>query len=938
MQHKCKSHTKGSGADAINYLLGERDHKGEIRAGVEVLRGNPQLTADLIDSLKSEHRYTSGVIAWTKEDDPTPEEIQAVITDWERVAFAGLKKSQYTYCAVLHIEADGSKHIHMIVPRVNLEDGRALNIAPPGHEYYFAKWRNVWNFEKGWARPDDPSRARLVQPGVKAFKIKHQAPVQDQKLQITEYLTAEVAAGRVKNRDDVLKVLGDLGEINRVTKEYVSVRLAEGARPLRLKGLLYGDNFSPELVRETGAAAASRPAGREQPDLGAAQEARGILSRAVDSRARYNEDRYGRPARTTGRGASERAAALEGSRRANERAAEVDQFRARWFGQERNQAPGLVVDVATVDNSIDVLTADLRRSGLELVGRQGRERSGNSDSIRSADTTSAVEPRVLQQSSGSEILQTISQIIYPTSGYILNVINGVNSNGLHQPDPGKFGSRGDQQYAPSLGSLQTLSGLNLDAVWGPLEPSKPDLLLPAVARRDLEPGAPVVAKPVRRAGRSPGRDAEAPGESTTGQALRADGGALGRLGHTGARLNDSIRDTVDRVLEAAQRAAQAAGEAVSRAVEDAVAAVRGSLQSVSYATAAAGLTDQAVSRACYQANKSIPRVKIMAADELERFKSEISLADLAQAEYGYEKDVKKSSKNSLVLRSGGDTVVITRGDDGHDIYFSRGDERDCGSIIDFVKNRVADNNAKLVRVRQALRPWLSGSKKPAPNMPARAPERPVAVSKDLQGVLRRAQDLKPYSGSYLTAERKLDAETIKAFKVLQDERGNACFLHLSPDGVTGWESKNKDFTGFAAGGQRGLFVVRPGSQGEPVKRVVITEAAIDALSYAQMNHLKGTLYVSTGGSLSEVQQQQLATVLRNAPEAEVILATDNDQGGHDMAKKVQEVAPERQMARELPTGKDWNQDLQTQLKEQQSQAAQQAVREAERDRGYGMTR
>ena len=30
-------HSTGSGKDAINYLLGERDHRGEIRAGVDVL-------------------------------------------------------------------------------------------------------------------------------------------------------------------------------------------------------------------------------------------------------------------------------------------------------------------------------------------------------------------------------------------------------------------------------------------------------------------------------------------------------------------------------------------------------------------------------------------------------------------------------------------------------------------------------------------------------------------------------------------------------------------------------------------------------------------------------------------------------------------------------------------------------------------------------------
>ena len=68
----------GSAAAAADYLLGERDATGNPREGVEVLRGNPDMVAAVADSLDFEHRYTSGVIAWAPDDQPTDEQIEAV--------------------------------------------------------------------------------------------------------------------------------------------------------------------------------------------------------------------------------------------------------------------------------------------------------------------------------------------------------------------------------------------------------------------------------------------------------------------------------------------------------------------------------------------------------------------------------------------------------------------------------------------------------------------------------------------------------------------------------------------------------------------------------------------------------------------------------------------------------------------------------------------
>ncbi len=160
MHVKFLAHGTGSARNAANYLLGERDAAGKPREGVEVLRGDPNEVADVADTLEFEHRYTSGVIAWAPEDQPTDEQIGAVPDAFEDTAWAGLEPDRYAWAAVLHRERGGGAHVHVLAARCDLETGRSLNIAPPGWEKTFGPLRDAFNHEHGWARPDDPARGQ----------------------------------------------------------------------------------------------------------------------------------------------------------------------------------------------------------------------------------------------------------------------------------------------------------------------------------------------------------------------------------------------------------------------------------------------------------------------------------------------------------------------------------------------------------------------------------------------------------------------------------------------------------------------------------------------------------------------------------------------------------------------------------------------------------
>ena len=71
MMIKFLAHGTGKASSAATYLLDSHDHKGEERAGVAVLRGDPQQFAAVADSLDFQHRYRSAVISWSEEEAPS---------------------------------------------------------------------------------------------------------------------------------------------------------------------------------------------------------------------------------------------------------------------------------------------------------------------------------------------------------------------------------------------------------------------------------------------------------------------------------------------------------------------------------------------------------------------------------------------------------------------------------------------------------------------------------------------------------------------------------------------------------------------------------------------------------------------------------------------------------------------------------------------------
>lgn len=273
-------HGSGSARKAADYLSAERDHKGEIRAGNEVIRGDLELTAITADSLDYKWRYSSAVIAWSKEDNPSREQIDAVLDDFDRVAFAGMEQDEYSRAAVLHTEADGSKHIHILIARCDLATGRSFNAAPPGWQRHFAPVKDHHNALNGWASPDDPALARAINTAAPQSLDQKEA-----KQQIHSWIESRILAGEIESRADVIASLKEIGEITRQGKDYVSVKPQGFNKAVRLKEGIYAERFSSEVAADIEAEKGRGSEPVREPDPASARRARRAIEAAIERRA-----------------------------------------------------------------------------------------------------------------------------------------------------------------------------------------------------------------------------------------------------------------------------------------------------------------------------------------------------------------------------------------------------------------------------------------------------------------------------------------------------------------------------------------------------------------------------------------------------------------------------------------------------------------------------
>jgi len=142
--------------------------------------------------------------------------------------------------------------------------------------------------------------------------------------------------------------------------------------------------------------------------------------------------------------------------------------------------------------------------------------------------------------------------------------------------------------------------------------------------------------------------------------------------------------------------------------------------------------------------------------------------------------------------------------------------------------------------------------------------------------------------------------------------------------LRGTAGNSNSFEGLAPGTRRSqewFYTAAVGRGQDLVQRVVLAESAIDALSYQTLHPPETkTLYLSTDGA-GFVPVEQLQQI------PQITIALDQDQAGEEMASRLLEELP--QANRQVPSRKDWNEDLQICLQQLQ-ELTQQLQRDRER--------
>ncbi len=297
--------------------------------------------------------------------------------------------------------------------------------------------------------------------------------------------------------------------------------------------------------------------------------------------------------------------------------------------------------------------------------------------------------------------------------------------------------------------------------------------------------------------------------------------------------------------------------------------------------------------------------------ELNRIKREINLTEYA-ASVGYALDRKESSVNFVVMRhNNDDKIIITKGYTGQWIYFSVRNDKDKGTIVDFVQKRQSVN---LGLIRRILRPWLSGGIRTIPETNYTKILAPS--NKDQQAVIReynKTQDITKHSNFLHKRGVSLQTITSNRFngKIRIDKRQSIIFPHKNINGLCGFDIKNFGFTGFSKGGEKGLWF---SAANKSDTRLVLTESAIDALSFYTLNPDRVTRYASISGRMNRTQPDLIKKAIQRMPQgAEIIIAMDNDLSGHELAEQIETLAEQTKradliIAKDFPQieGQDWN--------------------------------
>lgn len=293
-------------------------------------------------------------------------------------------------------------------------------------------------------------------------------------------------------------------------------------------------------------------------------------------------------------------------------------------------------------------------------------------------------------------------------------------------------------------------------------------------------------------------------------------------------------------------------------------------------------------------------------------KKDLNLVDLVLT-LGYQhnraksgSDIEKGKFHTFDYQGkpGLDQVIVYKAPAGDYLYFNRADDRDKGSVIDFLKHRIENPRIDGVVATPGKNIWASviENARRFLNMPAVERHTSHQLQQRIEPVQRGdtyvpdfLRKTTPLTDTAYLRHRGLSPETLAsplfAGRILnhvhtgegKDGRPyqfvNTAFPQLYQNSIVGLEIKANGFKGQAADSlnSSALWLSNTSSK---TTTLVVSESAIDALSHYQVKQPTNALYASTSGQVTDNKVTEIKRLIADNNLKTVKLALDNNLEGH----------------------------------------------------------
>ena len=288
------------------------------------------------------------------------------------------------------------------------------------------------------------------------------------------------------------------------------------------------------------------------------------------------------------------------------------------------------------------------------------------------------------------------------------------------------------------------------------------------------------------------------------------------------------------------------------------------------------------------------------AEDFNYFKKNVSIIQVAEAlGYQFNPRAGRNGRVEYAHKLYPNVIITNPGHPEKQVYFTRDDDNNRGSVIDFVKHRLHLFNVMYEKEYDGVNKVLHEFAQVPYNLDSRLANQKIYQKENKRSFNKEEFNIfKPSIKdlNYLTLGRGLSEETINRFlpfiNVVQKketEPGKFSFKNVGfpfrnpgKDELAGFEIVNYNFKQLPEGTKKtdAVWAAELFEKGMRPTNIFFAESAIDAMSFYDLNKHKHSIdqsvFVSTGGT---VCSNQVRNVLDNYPSAKVNTIFDNDLTG-----------------------------------------------------------